>query len=161
MASIHAEASEIIHASPERVYAVLADYHEGHPRILPPEFFSRLEVEQGGRGAGTVIRVHARGFGKEQVYHLVVSEPEPGRVLVEEDAEAGVVTTFTVTPVDGGRQSRVRIRTEWQPKPGLAGLVERLLNPAVAPLVFRKELRRLAELLLAEDGADTPSMPAT
>ena len=161
MSSIHAEASETIDAAPERVYAVLADYHEGHPRILPPEFFSRLEVEQGGRGAGTVIRVHARGFGKEQVYHLTVSEPEPGRVLVEEDAGAGVVTTFTVTPLEGGLRSRVRIRTEWQPKPGLGGLVERLLNPVAAPLVYRKELRRLAELLQREDRADTPSMPPT
>ena len=42
-------------------------------------------------------------LGVERVYREVVSEPEPGRVLAETDADAGVTTTFTVDALDGGK----------------------------------------------------------
>lgn len=82
------------------------------------------EVEEGGMGAGTVIRVRSRAFGMERTYHIVVSEPEPGRVLVEMDKEAGLVTTFTVTPLEDGWRSRVVIASARAAKGGLAGAVE-------------------------------------
>jgi hypothetical protein len=47
-------ASAHIAAAPAQVYAIIANYREGHPRILPKEF-SGLTVEQGGIGAGTII----------------------------------------------------------------------------------------------------------
>ena len=69
-------------APPDRVYAVIADYDHGHPRILPKQF-TGLTVEQGGVGEGTVIRVSMRVFGRRFEFRGFVTEPEPGRVLVE------------------------------------------------------------------------------
>ena len=41
-----------IDAPAAKVYGILADYHVGHPSILPPAF-RNLIVEEGGVGAGT------------------------------------------------------------------------------------------------------------
>jgi hypothetical protein len=49
-------ASADVRAPAEKVYAILADYRHGHPQIVPRPPFGLLEVEQGGYGAGTVIR---------------------------------------------------------------------------------------------------------
>lgn len=142
-------------ARPEVVYTLLADYRQGHPRILPPAYFTGLEVERGGIGAGTVFRVQMRAMGQTATYHMEVSEPAPGRVLVETDAAAGVVTTFTVTPVDGGQRARLSIATEWAPKGGLPGLIERLVTPPVARHIYRAELRQAAAVFQQEP-ATTP-----
>ena len=69
-----------------RIYGIIADYRNGHPHILPPAF-SNLEVEQGGVGAGTIIRFNVRALGRTQLFRSVVTEPEPGRVLVETNVE--------------------------------------------------------------------------
>ena len=155
MRAIRAEASGVIGATPQHVYAILADYRAGHPRILPEEHFPELVVEHGGSGGGTVLRVRLRAMGAEKTYHMVVREPEPGRVLVEADETAGVVTTFAVAPVDGGQRSLVRIVKEWRHSGGLLGLAERLLNPPVARRIYRKELR----LLIAEARASSSEAP--
>ena len=147
MKPIVVEASDVIQAPAAKVYAVLADYREGHPAILPKPYFRDLTVEKGGRGAGTVIRVNMEVMGLEQRYHMAVSEPEPGRVLVERDAAAGVTTTFTVSPLNGGSRSLVTIATESRPSPGLRGLVERLINPSVARRIYKQELKQLAEYM--------------
>jgi len=36
-----------VNATPQRVYGIIADYHHGHPRILPSQF-RRVVVERGG-----------------------------------------------------------------------------------------------------------------
>ena len=87
--------SAIIPARRERVYSLLANYNEGHPRILPKQF-SNLVVEQGGIGAGTVIRFEMSLLGRKQTFQAAITEPEPGRVLVETYLENGAVTTFTI-----------------------------------------------------------------
>jgi hypothetical protein len=146
MTPYYAEESAIIPARPEAVYAVLVDYRQAHPQILPAAFID-LTVEQGGHGAGTVFTTTLRVMGREVTYHMVASEPEPGRVLVEADPAAGVVTTFTLTPVNGGQQTDLQIATEFAPKPGLMGLGERLLNPPVTRRIYREELGKLAAYL--------------
>ena len=145
MKQILVEASHVIPAEAETIYGVLADYREGHPAILPQPYFRELVVEKGGRGAGTVVRVHMEVLGVEQHYRMLVSEPEPGRVLVEHDPEAGVTTTFTVAPLNGGERSLVTIATASRPNPGLRGVIERLVNPPVARRIYKQELRQLAE----------------
>src|SRR5579859_5179764 len=90
-------ASAIIPARRERVYSLLANYNDGHPRILPRQF-SNLVVEQGGIGAGTVIRFEMSFLGKKQPFRATVTEPEPGRVLAESYLESGAITTFTIEP---------------------------------------------------------------
>lgn len=144
MSTIYVELSDVVPAPPEQVYGILADYREGHPAILPRPYFRELTVEQGGQGAGTVLRVQMEVMGVKQSYHLQVSEPEPGRILVEEDREAGVKTTFTVAPLNGGRRSLVTIATESRTAPGFRGLMERLINPPVTRRIYRQELQQLA-----------------
>jgi len=145
MGQISAKAVDILEARPEDVYATIADYHEGHPSILPRKNLYDLRVEQGGYGAGTIIRFKARFLGVEQSFHHRVSEPEPGRMLVEQDIEPGqnVATTFTVTPLENGRKAQVEICTTLNASPGLRGLVERLLVPLMNPPIYRRELKLL------------------
>lgn len=57
MPYIEAKYSHIIPVNPEKVYAVIADYEEGHHAILPKEYFSSMKVLKGGQGTGTVIEV--------------------------------------------------------------------------------------------------------
>lgn len=143
MPRIHVAAAREIGAPPETIYRLLADYRAGHPRILPPEHFLALDVEEGGVGAGTVARTVVRAGGRTQRFHLRVSEPEPGHVLQEQDTESSLVTRFTVTPVRGGRASRVEIATDLDTAPGLRGQIEARLTPLVLRGVYRKQLRRL------------------
>jgi hypothetical protein len=81
MARLRADSSRVIDARPDAVYDILADYRNTHPRILPGEYFKDLKVEEGGRGAGTVISFRLRSGGVERPYRMAISEPEPGRVL--------------------------------------------------------------------------------
>jgi hypothetical protein len=134
--------SSVIDARPEDVYDLLADYHQGHPTILPRKYFTDLAVEQGGRGSDTVIRVTMRAFGMKRTLRMTVAEPEPGRVLTETDVESSVITRFTVSPVDGGK-THLEIATDWR-KPGIAGAIERKLNPRVARRIYRQELELIA-----------------
>ena len=95
-----------ISAPADRLYGIIADYRNGHPRILPPAF-TGLTVEAGGVGAGTRIRVGMRVFGRVMTFPAEITEPNPGRVLVERNlGERPSVTTFTVDPLEASR-SRV------------------------------------------------------
>jgi hypothetical protein len=140
----HFEASAVIDARPEEVYAVIADYREGHPHIVPQEFMRGMEVESGGYGAGTVIRFRTRAFGVERPGGAVVSEPEPGRVLVETNTPSTIVTTFTVTLFDGGQRSHVTIASDWQPVSTIAGKLEQAMYPFIMRRWYPKELKLLA-----------------
>ena len=78
MRQIHAEASDVIDARPEEIYAVLSDYRVGHPAILPKPYFTELMVEQGGQGAGTVIRFGMNVMG---VVEKMMNPPILGRIF--------------------------------------------------------------------------------
>lgn len=160
MGQITVRAAETLNARPEDVYATIADYHQGHPKILPPKNLYDLQVEQGGYGAGTVLRVKSRFFGVEQSFHHRVSEPEPGRVLVEEEIEAArkESNTFTVESLEQGQQSHVEILTAMDTSPGLIGLVERLLVPGALAAVLHKELKLLEAV--AQQRASSKGEPA-
>src|SRR4051794_14985740 len=140
MAEIYIVAEQPIMAPAHRVYGYLADYQQHHPRVLPPNFFG-FRVEQGGVGAGTVFRVSSRAGGRTRSFHMDVTEPEPGRVLVETDRDSSIVTTFTVTPE--GERCRVRIETRWNGARGIGGFFERLFAPRVMRRVYADELERL------------------
>jgi hypothetical protein len=145
MDQITLHAAAVLAARPEDVYATIADYRHGHQQIIPKGSFSDLRVDQGGYGAGTVIRFNMRTLGGQQAFHQRVSEPEPGRILVEQDIESAqqVTTTFTVLPHQNGQQSHVTISTTMNASPGLRGWVERLIVPLVTPRVYRQELKLL------------------
>lgn len=144
MSKLHVEESIVINAVPERVYTVLSDYHTGHPAILPKQF-TGLEVEEGGQGAGTVLWVHMNVMGSKRSFHMKVSEPEPGRVLVESDLDSDLVTTFRIDPIDGAAKCRVTIASDFTPSPGFSGLIERYLSPPLTRRIYRQELQNLAQ----------------
>src|SRR6185503_6959795 len=98
----HVQVSGLVNAPPSVVHTVLADYRNGHPNIIPREYFTKLEVEEGGFGAGTRILGEIRLLGTTKTFRHVVSEPEPGRLLVESDTSGSSVTTFTIEPRDQG-----------------------------------------------------------
>ena len=144
MGQITVKAEAVLDAPAEEVYATIADYRQGHPSILPKEFYD-LRVEQGGYGAGTIFRFKMRVLGVEQSFYQRTSEPEPGRVLVEQDIDSPhkVTTTFEVTPLKQGQQSHVEISTTLLPSPEIRGLVERILVQIINPRIYRKELTLL------------------
>jgi hypothetical protein len=145
MSNIKVQAAAVIDARPQEIYAVLSDYREGHPAIVPKPYFKELVVEKGGQGAGTVIRFTMKVMGKEFAYHQLVSEPEPGRVLRESEIDKDLVTTFTLDPLNGGLQTRLTIATNFKASSGLTGLIERLFNPPVMRSIYKKELRQIAD----------------
>ena len=139
-------ASATIPARRERVYSLIANYNDGHPRILPRQFTS-LVVEQGGVGAGTIIRFQMSVFGKKQTFRAAITEPEPGRVLVETDLDAnGAVTTFTVNPGGAPADSHVTISTELPVRSGVLGKIERTLSNLLLRPLYVKELENLARV---------------
>jgi hypothetical protein len=145
MGQIKVKAEAVLNAQPEVVYATIADYRKEHPRILPKKSLYDLRVEEGGYGAGTIMSFKARVLGVEQSFHQRVSEPEPGRVLVEQDIDSvqNVTTTFTVIPVEQGQKSHVEISTTMNTSPGLKGFVERVVVSIFNPPIYRKELKLL------------------
>ena len=149
MANLQVESSAIIDAPPQEVYELISDYQAGHPRILPKKYFPEMTVESGGKGAGTVIRLKSKMGGQERAMRMEVSEPEPGRVIVEKDTASDMTTTFTITPHDGGEKSNVSIRTEWTPGGGVMGLMERLFSPGILKRVYAEELQQLAQVVAA------------
>ena len=147
MAYYQVEQSKIVNAPPQAVYDVFTDYHEGHQAILPKAYFKQVVVEKGGVGAGTEVVVQMDVFGSKQQFRLRMKEPEPGRVLVEEDVDNNLTTTFLMEPLNGGKQTEVTIRTKMAQKPGLRGLMERLVNPPIMRRIYQEELQNLSEYL--------------
>ena len=144
-------ASARVRASARQVYDILADYRVGHPAILPSAYFRDLVVERGGVGAGTTIRFGMRAFGTTRVVRGEVTEPEPGRVLVETYPETDTVTTFTVEP-QGAGACTVTFDTELRTRDGLAGAIERWFTTAYLRRVYAAELAQLAEYAEARAG---------
>ncbi|MCB8984127.1 MAG: SRPBCC family protein [Ardenticatenaceae bacterium] len=137
MANVSVSVSREVEAPAEVVYNILADY-EQHRQILPEAYFTGLEIEAGGVGAGTRVLSGLKILGREQPFRLVVSEPDPGRVLVETNEENGLVTTFTVQPI-GTERSHVTFHTVWQPGKGLTGLFEKYIQPSFLRRVYHQE----------------------
>jgi len=138
--------SRRIGARPERIHAVIADYQDGHRRIVPPRVFKWLAVDKGGMGGGTEIRFSMRVFGSTRVSRGIVTEPEVGRTIVETYPETGIVTTFIIDPA-GVNDSVVTITTDLRLPGGLPGKVQgffarRLLRP-----LYMEELQRLADIV--------------
>jgi len=138
--------SAVIPARRDRVYALIANYHDGHPRIIPKQF-SGMVVEQGGIGAGTVIRFQVSVFGRKQTFRAAITEPEPGRVLVETDLDAnGAITTFTVDQGPAPADSRVTISTELRVRTGFLGILEKALSTLLLRPMYIRELENLARV---------------
>ena len=144
MSHVEIVESALVKAPPARAYALIADYRDGHRRIVPPRAFKWLRVDSGGTGAGTAIAFEMRVLGTSTVARAMVSEPQPGRVLVETDVDGRVITTFTVDP-RGPSACHVTIATTVRPRAGIAGWIEAFVTRRSLPPLYREELQRLAE----------------
>ena len=147
---LHVEATADIGGAAANVYSMIADYRIGHRRIVPPKYFRNLEVEAGGYGNGTLIRYDLLAFGQTNHARALVTEPEPGRVLVETELDKGAVTSFIVEPL-GAARSRVTIATELSMRGGLLGWLGRAMTGSFLKRVYVAELA----LLDAEVQADS------
>jgi hypothetical protein len=146
--TINISASTRIMAPASRVYGIIADYREGHPHIVPPRYFRNLVVEEGGIGEGTKIRFEMVLFGKVQQTGSVVTEPEPGRVLMESTVDGLAVTRFIVDPLEDGKTCRVTIDTDLKSMGFIGNALIRLLFRRI----YREELALLAAQALRGSG---------
>ncbi len=142
MSDYRISASAAIEAPAPTLYALIADYHSGHQKILPRPPFGALVVEQGGVGAGTVIRFETKFLGVTDTTRSRITEPEPGRVLQETDLAGRFYTTFTVDPTPSGG-ARVTITTVVRARGGPLGWLERQLMTRFLRTTFEKELTLL------------------
>jgi polyketide cyclase/dehydrase/lipid transport protein len=134
-------AERLIDAPAEVVYRCIADYtHHHRPGGFLPPAFSNQEVLSGGVGDGTRIRLNLRLAGRTNTMTANITEPEPGRTLVEDSV--GVRTVFTVEPEAG--QSRVRFDTLLEAR-GLEGLMNKLFAARLLQPLYFDELSRLEQ----------------
>ena len=97
-------AERAIDAPADVIYHLLADYREHHrPEGFLPPAFSDQEILAGGVGAGTELRYTLTLGGRPRVVTSRISEPEPGRTMVE--TAEGILTTITVEPGTAGHGS--------------------------------------------------------
>jgi len=139
MAKVEASAQRTIDAPADAVYSYLADMSQ-HPKFLPPAF-SDFQVVEGGVGAGTVTTFSVTAGGRTRSYRMNVTEPAPGRTLVESDANSSLVTTFNVEPQ--GSKSLVSIHTSWNGAGGIGGFFEKTFAPGAMKKLYLDELDRL------------------
>jgi uncharacterized protein YndB with AHSA1/START domain len=139
MAKVEASAQRMIDAPADAVYSYLSDLNQ-HPKFLPPAF-SDFQVVEGGVGAGTVTTFSVTAGGRTRSYRMNVTEPAPGRTLVESDANSSLVTTFNVEPQ--GSKSLVSIHTSWNGAGGIGGFFEKTFAPGAMKKLYVDELDRL------------------
>ena len=121
------------------VYACIRDYQHHHrPEGFLPPTFSDMHVIEGGIGAGTVVSWAMDLGGRHETTTATITEPEPGRVLVE--TSPTVVTTFTVEPSSAG--ALVRFDTIID-EAGVRGVLTRLFAARLLRPVYDDELARL------------------
>jgi hypothetical protein len=102
-------------------------------------------VERGGVGAETIIRFRIRVMGRTRSFRAEITEPEPGRVLVETYlGGSGAVTTLRVRPDPSGFKCEVMISTEFPVRAGLPGVIQRFLTTRYLRPIYQRELALLA-----------------
>jgi hypothetical protein len=157
MTKLHVRSERAINQPADAIYPLIADFVNHHPRFLPPQF-AEVSVVKGGYGAGTELTFVSTLGGTPRRFHMEVSEPQPGRVLVERNKLSGTETTTRVTP--DGTGSRVSFETVWESAGGFMGLLEAWFAPAMMRRMYADELRRLeryAAIVLARGESKRPS----
>ncbi len=155
MSRIFVKKERVINAAPENVYAVLSDYKSQRPQMLTPNFLD-YTVEKGGKGDGTVISYRLRAANRERPYKMRVNEPVKGEVITESDNGSSLVTTWALSPLNDGQQTKVRVSSEWEGSTGVGGFFERTF----APLGLRGIYGNMLDSLLTLTGANATSVTA-
>lgn len=155
MSRVFVKKERVINAAPENVYAVLSDYKSQRPQMLTPNFLN-YTVEKGGKGDGTVISYRLRAANRERSYEMRVNEPVKGEVITESDSGSSLVTTWALSPLNNGQQTKVRVSSEWEGSTGVGGFFERTF----APLGLRGIYGNMLDSLLTLTGASATSVTA-
>jgi len=140
MATVTARATRAVDAPPEHVLEFLRDYRDARPQILTDNF-TAYRVEQGGRGAGTVIGYHFAAGGRERDYRLAVEEDGGG--LLERDQLSSFVSRWSVAP-EGPGGAQVTLEASWQGAGGIGGMFERTFAPMGLRRIYARMLDKLA-----------------
>ncbi|HLZ28392.1 MAG TPA: SRPBCC family protein [Chloroflexota bacterium] len=148
MRQVRIRVERLIDAPADVVYQCLADYHHHHRPggFLPPAFHDQ-HVIRGGVGAGTVIRFSITLAGRTRTVTTDITEPEPGRVLLETQSDGQLRTLFTVEPV--GRQCRVSFDTLMTAH-GLEGIMLHLFARRLLLPLYKDEQARLEQYARAQ-----------
>ncbi len=94
-----------------------------------------------------MVSFRLRAGGRERPYRMRVSEPVRGRTLTESDLDSSLITTWTVTPLDDGQRTQVRIATMWEGGSGLGGFFERIFAPLGLRRIYDQILASLATMV--------------
>jgi hypothetical protein len=86
-------------------------------------------------------------MGRIQSFRSAITEPEPGRVLVETVLNSGAITTFTVEPREDGASAQVTISTDTKVREGIAGKIEGWMTTRLLRPIYVKELEQLAAVM--------------
>ncbi len=143
MAHIYVKSEKVVNANPADVYTAISDYKEKRPDLLTPNFVD-YKVEKGGRGDGTVVSYRLHAARRDRPYHVQVKEPVKGQVLTENDTNSSLVTTWSVTPLEDGQRSLVRVATEWEGGQGVNGFFERVFAPLGVRGIYNRVLDQLS-----------------
>ncbi|MEV4612115.1 SRPBCC family protein [Kitasatospora sp. NPDC049258] len=145
MGKVQATTERDYQATPEQVYAALADYTTVRPRLLPAQY-SEYEVKAGGTGAGTQVHWRLQATEK-RVRDCLFTVSAPGeRQLVETDANSSMVITWTVAAA-GADRARVTVEASWQGATGIGGFFERTFAPKGLNRIHDAVLAKLADEL--------------
>ena len=99
-----------------------------------------------------MLRSVVEAGGRKRTVEATVTEPVPGRTLVEKGS--GIETTFTVESIDAGG-TRVKFDT-FIDEGGLQGIVNRLFVGRILGPIYDEELRRLEAYARAHGGVPAP-----
>lgn len=149
MSRVTAQSERVIEAPPQEVYAALIDYQNRRPAILTPHFLD-YAVESGGVGEGTVISYRLQAGGRERPYRMQVTETAKGQTITEKDLNSSLSTTWTLTPMQGGRATKVQVTTSWEGGSGVGGFFERTFAPMGLRRIYDQMLSQLAQTVQNE-----------
>ena len=102
-----------------------------------------------------MIRFSMPVFGRRFEFRGFVTEPEPGRVLVERNVGNNEsVTSFTVDPGSTAKQAGVTIATELKRSRGVLGAIEQFFTTRTLRALYRQELSLLEAAAIPTPVAD-------
>ncbi|MCA9984611.1 MAG: SRPBCC family protein [Anaerolineales bacterium] len=145
MKTVRVESTRLINAPVQTIYEILADFEDAHVAILPRQYFRAIKLLSGGQGAGTIYQLQMVVSGQTYDYEMHVSEPVPGRELLEVSSDGAVRTVMRVEPAGANTQSQVTIISDFTSEPGFMGWLQRLFQPAIVRRIYREELDNLAQ----------------
>ncbi|MEO7076738.1 MAG: SRPBCC family protein [Ktedonobacterales bacterium] len=147
MGQVHAEAERVIDAAPSEVYAFLADYSK-RPQILTDNY-TDYAVLSCGKGAGTLFTYRREAAGRVRVDRMRVEETAQGQQLTEREQNSSFVTTWTLTPMENGTKTRVRLSSDWQGATGVKGFFEGMFAPLGLRRIYSEILDKLEAAVVA------------